>query len=843
MPDFVNPASSILTVHPDVPMAAFDARQPGGRADIEQMGGDSLDSIPDRLMFRLAYRNLGAAAAPANSWVGNFGVNVSGVNPTTSANYQTGIRWFELHSAAAGVPTLFDEGTHNLAPGNGATGLNNWMGSIAQDNDGNLALGFSQSGALQRADIKIAGRTGAAAAGTLNEGESLFFAAAGAQTGTANRWGDYSSMSVDPADDCTFWYAQEYYASTGSFLWSTRIGSFLYPGCSPPQKGTLSGTITRCVNGLPLEGARITVEGGFFRATDVNGDYSMDLPPGTYDVSVTFPGFSVASTQVTITDGQTTDLDGCLTGVPVLLGDGASLVAESCQPPNGRIDPGETVTVDFCVRNTGGADPANLIGAVQETGGVSDPSGPQSYGVVTAGGAAVCREFTFTADQSVVCGDPITASLELSDGPASLGTLTASFSTGTLVPGFAENFDGVTAPALPAGWTAANAAGGGALWVTSTTSPDTAPNSAFVDDPSIISDKRLDSPVIAIASDSAQVSFRNFFNLESTYDGGVLEIMIGGGAFQDVVSAGGSFVSGGYNATIDLDYMSPIAGRQAWSGNSGGYVTTVVNLPEAAQGQDVVLRWRMASDESVFGVGWRIDTILLYDGYTCCTPAPSGLSVDVTPSGSSNTNGVWEPGETVVVEPAYFNADSSVLSLSGTASNLTGPPGATYGLADSAAGYGSIPAGAESSCAVGPDCYAVLVNDPPRPVQHWDAAFDEALSTGAPKTWTLHLGESFSDVLASNIFYGFIETIFHNGVTGGCGGTGYCPVGNVTRAQMAVFLIKGSLGSGYTPPACTGTVFGDVPCTEGPSIRGLRTWRLAGSRAVAAAATTVRPAT
>ncbi len=83
------------------------------------------------------------------------------------------------------------------------------------------------------------------------------------------------------------------------------------------------------------------------------------------------------------------------------------------------------------------------------------------------------------------------------------------------------------------------------------------------------------------------------------------------------------------------------------------------------------------------------------------------------------------------------------------------------------------------------------------------------------KTWTLHIGESFPDVTSGDQFYPFVETSLHNGVTGGCGGGNYCPGNDVTRAQMAVFLLKAKLGSAYVPPPCTGTVFGDVPCTGG----------------------------
>jgi hypothetical protein len=182
-----------------------------------------------------------------------------------------------------------------------------------------------------------------------------------------------------------------------------------------------------------------------------------------------------------------------------------------------------------------------------------------------------------------------------------------------------EDFDGVTAPALPPGWVASNAAGSAPLWATSPTIPDTAPNDAVVKDSPEISDKRLDTPGIAIASASAQLSFRNNFSLQDGFDGGVLEVSspnIAGGAFTDITNAavGGSFVSGGYTGTISPTQGSPVAGRMAWSGNSGGYISTVVNLGPNVQGQTIKLRFRLATDQAVAGGGWRIDTISIVGG-------------------------------------------------------------------------------------------------------------------------------------------------------------------------------------------------------------------------------------
>jgi hypothetical protein len=202
-----------------------------------------------------------------------------------------------------------------------------------------------------------------------------------------------------------------------------------------------------------------------------------------------------------------------------------------------------------------------------------------------------------------------------------------------------EDFDAVIPPALPPGWLATNAQGPARLWVVSNSgvplpTADTLPNAAFVDDPAVLSDKRLHSLGLTFfESLGVRLTFRHNFNLEASeqnqavgYDGGVLEVSSdGGNTFQDVLAAGGSFVVGGYNRTIATDRGSPIAGRQAWSGNSGGFITTVVNVP-ASQTANTKIRWRMASDSTGSGEGWRVDTVNFTwchgDGPPCGTPTP-----------------------------------------------------------------------------------------------------------------------------------------------------------------------------------------------------------------------------
>jgi hypothetical protein len=188
---------------------------------------------------------------------------------------------------------------------------------------------------------------------------------------------------------------------------------------------------------------------------------------------------------------------------------------------------------------------------------------------------------------------------------------------------FSENFDGVLAPLLPAGWTS-TATGFEVPWVTSTTTPNSSPNDAFAPDPSNIGSASLFSPLIAMPVGTGELTFRNFYVTESTFDGGVLELSINGGAFQDIIAAGGSFSSGGYNSTISTAFGSPIAGRQAWSGSSGGYITTDAQLPSTVSGQTIQLKWLMATDSSVSSTGWRIDDVAVLSSVNA-VPEPTSL--------------------------------------------------------------------------------------------------------------------------------------------------------------------------------------------------------------------------
>lgn len=218
--DFANPANSTFAGPTSVGgVAPFTSPCLDTQDCIPQPGTtEKLDALGDRLMYRLAYRNFGGHA----SIVANHTVLAPDGN--------TAVRWYEVRSPDS-TPTIFQQGT--FAPDT----ENRWMGSLAMDRIGNIAVGYSVASALTSPSIRFTGWEVGGTPGQL-ESEMSAVVGSGAQTGY-NRWGDYSAMRIDPSDDCTFWYTQEYQATTASANWNTRIVSFKFPSC-----GSLTATTT-----------------------------------------------------------------------------------------------------------------------------------------------------------------------------------------------------------------------------------------------------------------------------------------------------------------------------------------------------------------------------------------------------------------------------------------------------------------------------------------------------------------------------------------------------------------------------------------------------------------------
>ena len=469
--NFANPPASSFALANTIPTSPFNSILGlcgGSRACIPQPGTtNKIDHLGyrQRPLHRLAYRNFGTH----ESLVTNQSVS-GGTGP---AGEVSGIRWWELRSPNSS-PVIFQEGTYS--PGV-TDGIHRWMGSIAMDSQGNMALGFSASNSTVFPSVYYTGRNANSPLGTMPLGEASIINGTGSQTAGGNRWGDYTALSLDPVDDLTFWYVNEYVPTTSPSGWRLRVGSFRIAPLGPTPTATATSTGT---------------------------------PSPTPTATATIPPTPTPTPTVTPT--------------------------------------------------------------------------PSPCGVA-----------------------------------------------------FMQNFDGVVAPALPAGWTTA-ATGVEVPWVTSTNNPASAPNDAFAPDVTNIGNTELITPTIVAPVGGGLLTFRNVFNMEFAsatvgYDGMVLEISIAGGAYADILAAGGSFVTGGYTHTISTGFMSPIAGRMAWSGVSGGttaaptYITTTVNLPAAAGGQNIQLKWRAATDNSVAAAGdngVRVDNIVI--SYKAGDPEPNANS-------------------------------------------------------------------------------------------------------------------------------------------------------------------------------------------------------------------------
>ena len=203
--DFAVPANSTFTGPTALPVTAFT--QGCNRTCVAQPGtANRLDMLGDRMMYRLAYRKFPDGHEAL----------------VTSHTITTGYRWYEVRDPN-GSPTVFQQGT--FAPDSNTR----WMGSIAMDQNGNIGLGYTVGSSTVFPSVFFTGRNPGDPAGTMQT-EQVIVNGSGSQT-SPTRWGDYSAMTIDPADDCTFWYTQEYSKTTGSFSWNTRIANFKFTGC------------------------------------------------------------------------------------------------------------------------------------------------------------------------------------------------------------------------------------------------------------------------------------------------------------------------------------------------------------------------------------------------------------------------------------------------------------------------------------------------------------------------------------------------------------------------------------------------------------------------------------
>ncbi len=590
-----------------------------------------LDSLGDRLMFSAQYRNMGDHES---LWL----------NHTVSSGGVAALRWYEVRDLSA-TPTLYQQGTY--APGDGNY---RWMGSLAVDQDGNMALGYSASSSTLYPSIRYAGRLNGEPLGQLLQGEASLIEGAGSQTGS-NRWGDYSRMSVDPADDCTFWYTQEYF-KTVSGNWTTRVGSFKFPSCGLP-KGWIEGDVYNAATLAGIPGVPVVAEGPITTLTvetDAAGHYAMILPGDTYTLTAgpLLPGYPYPATVdgVAVTAGSTTTVDIPLTGLPFLAEDAVIIDDDVAGGNNnGYPEPGEGGLLLWnSVANLGGGT-ATDIGAYLTalTPGVTVDVSTSTYPDILPGASALNdTPFVISIAPTVACGAQLDFEKLL---VTAQGNFTMTFSLYAKVPlprenAFADDMeDGAN------GWTA----GGSPNTWAQTTTQSHSPTHSWTDSPSGNYGNSVNnyvySPIIDLAGKTgAQVSFWHRYDTESGWDFAYPEYSTNGG------SSWTSFVDGGY------------------TGSSGGWLSESFDAAVLDNQASVRLRFRLTSDSNTVADGWYVDDVAVsHEPFVCYPVVAPAAPVLISPAdgsitGSHDVTFVWQAGAGSVPSGYQLELDGTVIT-------------------------------------------------------------------------------------------------------------------------------------------------------------------------------------
>ncbi len=571
--DWVTPANTTFTTASVLPITAFNYTVCGFFAGdcIPQQGtSQRLSSLSYWPMARMQYRNFGSYAA----MVSNFTVDTDGSD-------HAGIRWFEVRKTGATPWSLYQEGT--FAP----DAEHRFMGSMAMDGSGNIALGYTLSGNNTMPALAYATRLSTDPLGTL-QSEAILYPGGGSQISGADRWGDYSAMNVDPTDNCTFWFTSEYHnVNDTAFDWNTRIGTFRIPGCTGAlgATGTLTGLIDNGTTGITGAIAAATNVTGTINATaNASGYYTMTLPIGAYDASASAYGYLPSGLlPVTIVSGTVTTQDFTLATASIRTVDGTVTDVNTGWPLYASIDisgsgyPGATIWTDPEL----GTYSIDLVEGITYTLSVDawvDGYLTGSSDVYLT--ADTTEDFALDAD-AVTCNAPgydmsyiFVEDFEADDGGFAHGGTADEWEWGS-----------------PTAWPNACAEGTN-CWGTDL--DDNYENSA---------DNWMQSPVITLTGMSGiatTLTWQQAWHIESSsFDHGYAEIRLDGGAWTEMWSHSSGTVTEDWQ---ELSY------------------TFVVSPSE-----NVELRWRFTSDSSVVYPGLYVDFISIPDA--CNPPADGGLLV------------------------------------------------------------------------------------------------------------------------------------------------------------------------------------------------------------------------
>jgi hypothetical protein len=442
--DFSKTSNSTFTGPTKIAVAAFSPLCGGGNCVPQPGGGsDVLESAADRLMYRLVYRNFGDHTALL-------------VNHSVVAGTSGGVRWYELHNPET-TPTVFQSGT--FAPDS----QYRWMGAIAMDQEQNIAIGYSRSGPAsgQFPSLVYAGRVPTDPLGTM-ESEVVLKAGLGSQSSGHDRWGDYGSLTIDPSDDCTFWFSQEYFKATGQnqgFNWSTAIGSFHFPGCGSGPTFTL-GTNPGSVSVQQGSEVPITIT-----VSDLNGfTGSVNLSASGLPTGVT-TGFSPNPTATTSTLTFTASASAATGTFPITVTGVSGSITQTTTvnltvSGNGAVaslTPTSLAWTNVVVTATGPAKNVTLkntgsatlnISKIAASGDFALATSTKPCGSTLAVGKNCVIKITFNPTQVGVRNGTLTIADNAPDSPQTVSLTGTGIAQATLTPA------SVTFPATKAGLTA-----------------------------------------------------------------------------------------------------------------------------------------------------------------------------------------------------------------------------------------------------------------------------------------------------------------------------------------------------------------------------------------------------
>ncbi len=598
--NFAAPASSTFQVVNTIPISPYDTIFPCvGRACIPQpapLGPVDILSYRQRPMHRAAYRNYGSY----QSIVTNQSVE--------AAPGIAGMRWWELRNPGANA-VLYQDSTY--APGV-SDGINRWMGSIAQDRSGNMGLGFSAGNAALFPSIHYTGRLESDPLNVMAQGEGIFVTGGGGHSASERRWGDYTSMNIDPVDDCTFWYINEYFATTGT-AWTLRAGSFKFPTCGDPNLGVAAvplrqqicapanATITVDAHGYNGFTGETTLGVSGFPAgvTTAFAPASINPVPGSSTLTLGNTGAAAAGTyQLTINGTSSAPAMSRSRTVELTIDTAAPAAPTTTSPAVGFLGTSLGPTLTW----TASAQTVNYVAEIATdmaftnivfTSPTITTTSVQVPAVLTTGtnyfwrvrGDNSCGAGTYSAVASFTT--------RLAPGLCPVGQ--------EILTGFSDDVEsGVN------GWTTSPVSG--TTWTRSTARPSSGSFAWLAQDVAVVSQQRLISPSMNIPADQGAptLRFRHDVSMEintatSCYDGGFVEVSTNDGASWAVLPA---------SSQLGDFYTGPVpSGEPSWCGVRP-YTTASFDLGAFA-GQALRFRFSAVTDSSVGSLphGWYVDDI------------------------------------------------------------------------------------------------------------------------------------------------------------------------------------------------------------------------------------------